>query len=302
MPITLPPLSRRQFLKRSLAGTAGILVGRITLAADATVDPCRFALMSDVHIAGDKAKIMRGVNLVEHFTRACAQIAELNPRPAASAVTGDCTLLDGQPDDYMVLSEVLVPIREAGVPVHLVLGNHDCRERCWASIAPDAGQDKVVENRHITVVESPHANWLMLDSLDVVNRSPGALGEAQLKWLDVALAERSDKPALIVTHHNPLFGKEKSGLSDTGPLYEVLLSHSNVKAHFFGHTHKWSTKPHDSGIHLINLPPVAYVFNKEKPSGWIDVRLKANGATVQMNSLNPEHRQHGQTVELEWRG
>jgi 3',5'-cyclic AMP phosphodiesterase CpdA len=302
MPITLPPLSRRQFLKRSLAGSAGIFVSRVTFAEDASLDACRFAFMSDSHIAGEKGKIMRGVNLVEHLKNACAQIAALNPRPAASALTGDCTLLDGQPDDYAVLSELLVPVREAGVPVHLVLGNHDCRERCWASIPPDSGQDKVVENRHITVVESPHANWFMLDSLDVVNKSPGALGDAQLKWLDAALGNQADKPALIITHHNPLFGKGASGLTDTGALYEVLLSHANVKAHFFGHTHTWNTTIHDSGIHLINLPPVAYVFNKEKPSGWLDVRLKANGATVQMNSLNPEHRQHGQTVELEWRG
>lgn len=302
MPITLPPLSRRQFLKRTLAGGAGILVSRVTLAADSSIDPCRFALMGDTHIAGDRAKIMRGVNLAEHLTKASTQIAAMKPLPAAAAVVGDCALLDGQADDYAVLSELLTPIREAGAPVHLVLGNHDSRERCWASIEPESGQDKVVADRHITVAKSPHANWFMLDSLDIVNKSPGKLGDAQLKWLDTALGKHADKPALIVTHHNPIFGKGGSGLTDTTALYEVLLSHENVKAHFFGHTHTWSTRQHDSGIHLVNLPPVAYVFGKEKPSGWIDVRLKANGATVQMNSLNPEHRQHGQAVELEWRG
>ena len=26
---------------------------------------------------------------------------------------------------------------------------------------------------------------------------------------------------------------------------------------------------HDSGIHLINLPPTAYVFEEGKPSGWV---------------------------------
>lgn len=301
MPITLPPLSRRRFLKQSMVGGAAVLVCRAARAEIASVDPYRFALMGDTHIAGDKTMVMRGVNLSANLAKACRQIVTQDPRPAAAAVLGDCALLDGQSADYVTLADLLGPVRAAGMPVHLVLGNHDDRDHFWTTIPAAAGQDKIVVNRHITLVESPGANWYMLDSLQDVNKSPGALGEVQLRWLDSALGKRTDKPALIVTHHNPLFGDKGSGLADTPALYTVLRSHGHVKAHFFGHTHTWDVKAHDSGIQLINLPPVAYTFGKGKPSGWIDVRLKAGGASVQLKSLDPTHPQHDQLVEVAWR-
>ena len=44
----------------------------------------------------------------------------------------------------------------------------------------------------------------------------------------------------------------------------------------FGHTHFWH-RDQRKGIHLLNLPPVAYVFKKEAPSGSVDLRLRKSG-------------------------
>jgi hypothetical protein len=37
------------------------------------------------------------------------------------------------------------------------------------------------------------------------------------------------------------------------------------------------------------------------PSAWVDVQLADDKAALTLNSIQPEHPQHGETVELKWR-
>lgn len=157
-----------------------------------------------------------------------------------------------------------------------------------------------VADKHVSIIQSPRANWFLLDSLDVTNSTPGVLGEAQLQWLGKALDTQADKPALLVAHHHPLsFGT--SGLRDTEALYEVIVSRKHVKAFFFGHSHRWKIAEHE-GIQLVNLPATAWLFGKTQPRGWVDAKLGDGGATLVLNSLDTKHPLHGETVELKWRG
>jgi hypothetical protein len=54
-------------------------------------------------------------------------------------------------------------------------------------------------------------------------------------------------------------------------------------------------------IHLINLPPVAYVFRDGDPSGWVCARLEDRGMRLELRCLDPQHPAHGRVAELEWR-
>jgi Icc protein len=56
-----------------------------------------------------------------------------------------------------------------------------------------------------------------------------------------------------------------------------------VKALIFSHTRRWEFKEKD-GIHLINLPAIAYPFAKEQPTGWTDCFLLDNGASFQLSA------------------
>ena len=55
------------------------------------------------------------------------------------------------------------------------------------------------------------------------------------------------------------------------------------------------------GIYQVNLPPVAYVFRQGSPSGWVDVRLTAGGASLCLQCLDKSHPKHGETIDLTWR-
>jgi predicted phosphodiesterase len=82
----------------------------------------------------------------------------------------------------------------------------------------------------------------------------------------------------------------------------VLAPRHHVKLAVFGHTHDWRVSQHESGIHLVNLPPTAYVFKTGRPSGWVRATLTADGAEFELRSLDPKHPEHAQVHGMKWRG
>jgi hypothetical protein len=74
-----------------------------------------------------------------------------------------------------------------------------------------------------------------------------------------------------------------------------------VKGLVFGHTHNWSVKHNDTtGLHEINLPPVAYVFGEGKPNGWVRATVTDTGIEFELRCLNVAHDDHGKKVALTW--
>jgi 3',5'-cyclic-AMP phosphodiesterase len=299
MPFHLPPISRRRFLLGAIAAGAGVVFRRDAGAAEA--DPHRWALLADPHIAADPAALRQGINMTDHLRRVAAEVLARPSRPAGVILDGDCAVTQGEPGDYANLAGLLKPFGEGGLPVHLTLGNHDHRDNFRDALARGSGVPPV-EGRHISLIESPRANWFILDSLDQVNKTPGRLEEAQRRWLAAALDARSERPALVVLHHNPLFttpGK-MGGLLDTTELFELLVPRKHVKAVFYGHVHKWERRVQD-GIHVVGLPPVGYVFTAGDPNGWVEARLASGGAALELRCLDPAHPAHASVVELAWR-
>jgi calcineurin-like phosphoesterase family protein len=301
MPITLPPLSRRQFLARSAAAASALALAPLLRGADVIqVDADRFALLSDTHIAADRAKVSRMANMADHLVAAVKEVAALSPRPAAGFINGDLAFGTGESGDYATMLEILQPLREAGLPLHLTMGNHDHRQRFLAAVPAEQVDKSPVADRVACLVESPKANWFVLDSLKATNETPGVVGEEQLKWLSEALDARASKPAIVMVHHNPDLDPTHKALTDTAALLEVLTPRKQVKALLFGHTHAWSVKQQD-GLHLVNLPAVAYAFQDGYPIGWVDWRLSDSGAKLELRCVDPAHPQQGEKHELAWR-
>ena len=296
MPFHLPPLSRRAFLKTSLAAGAGLL----TIGEARGDEFKRWALIADTHIAADREAVSRGIKMAEHLKRVTAQITRMSDRPAGVLLNGDCALTDGRPGDYATLTDLVTPIRNAGIPLHMTLGNHDHRENFWTAVKYAAS--KPLHSKHVSVIETPLVNWFLLDSLDRTNVTPGRLGEEQLEWLKAALDARPRKPALVFGHHHPNFATSVpvGGLLDSQELFAALAPRTQVKGYIFGHTHHWELAERE-GIHLINLPPVAYVFKAEDPSGWVEAAIESKGMTLSLRSLDPAHPAHAKSHHLRWR-
>jgi 3',5'-cyclic-AMP phosphodiesterase len=298
MPISLMPLSRRRFLGSSIAAGAALL-GRFGFAADKEVDPNRVFLLSDLHIAADRAKAERGTVMVKNLEQVCAEMLAMDTRAGNIVVNGDCAHRSGETGDYANLLELFKPVRESGMPVHLGMGNHDRRENVWAAF--DLKDTRTaVEGRQITTIKTPRANIFVLDSLDKVNVTPGVLGDKQLAWLSSTLDAAADKPAVIMVHHQPDDRPEPKGLVDTKALLNVLLPRKHVKLLLYGHTHVWAPTQRED-LHCVNLPAVAYVFKEGLANGWVDMKLEEKGATLQLHCIKNDHEQHMQKVDLKWR-
>ena len=300
MPIHLPPISRRQFLARAIAAGAGLGLGHELFAADRETDNDLWALLSDTHLAADRKQLGRGINMAGHFEKVSMELLSLPKRPAGVFVTGDCAFTTGEKGVYATLTMLLEPVRGNQMPIHLALGNHDNRERFWEVLEEERAAKRPMADRQVSLLHTRQANWFILDSLETTNSTPGLLGRPQLDWLSSALDENSNKPALVVVHHNPgLSGN--MGLKDTAAFLEIIRPRRQVKAYIYGHTHTWRVEPDSSGIHLVNLPPVAYVFQEGQPSGWVRMTLRVDGMRLELRCVDTTHKAHGQIVDLKWR-
>jgi predicted phosphodiesterase len=298
MPFLLPPLPRRQFLAAS-AGLTATFAAR-GWAADDAAKPACIALLADTHIAADKAAISRDVHLAKHLTAVVEQVVQSRDERTFAIVHGDTALLKGEAGDYATLGELLAPLGVAAVPTYLILGNHDDRDQFRAGLKAHSTGSALDLKHALRLKDFGGANWLLLDSLDKVNVTPGKIGEEQLAWLAKELDARPDQPAIISVHHHPVFmGDKIGGITDTKALFEILTPRKQVKAVIFGHTHNWNIAHHE-GIHLINLPPVAYPFDKAKPSGWVEARVSPDKLTLKLRALHG-HKQDGETHELKFR-
>ncbi len=303
MPVQLPQLSRREFVKRSLlAGAGAALLPSVAHAGlfGKSRDKHTFVFFSDCHVAGDTATISRNVNMAKHLTAAVNELLAWPVKPAFVFVNGDLALKNGQAGDYVTFGNLIQPVR-AVAPMYLSLGNHDDREHFWSALPHDAAAEKKDLSRQAMVFTSDHVNWFQLDSLDATDSTPGDFGTAQIDWLSRELDARPDKPAIIVGHHNLADPNEPTGLKDGAALEEVFAKHQQVKAYIYGHTHDWHVSQHATGVHLINLPPTAYVFKDGRPSGWVRCTLAKDGAEFELRSLDKSHPEHGQIKKLQWR-
>ena len=306
MPIILPPITRRQFIKGSL-----VLGGKAMMGSGASVvadnkrvglDPNRVALLADTHISADPNRVYPGtkwpgspvgedehesVHMANSLAEAAKSVIALNPRPAHLIVNGDCALSRGTEAEYKEFLRLVEPIRAAGITVHVTIGNHDSRENLW-KLLPFLKKEQM--GIQAGVIELPHANLVLLDS-----GRKGILGAQQLDWLAKQLDERADKPALIFGHFNPYPNRgvrPNKGMRDGPSLLKLLAERKHARAYFYGHTHEWQYDRQDH-LHLINQPAVSYYFGKGHAHGWVDMKLTEMSADLELHCINRKHQQHG---------
>lgn len=299
MPVHLPAHSRRRFLAHLAGGVFAIHSAAQLSAAEAEGE--KWVLFSDTHVAADRMKEARGVNMAANLERAVKAALAKGQGAKGVFVNGDCAFNTGEAEDYATFTGLIDPLRQAGLPVHLTLGNHDHRENIRKGLKEAGDKKTVVTDKQVSIVAGKAANWFLLDTLELVNKTPGLLGEAQLAWLKKELDARQDKPAIVMMHHNPDLKEKPTGLKDTAQLWEVLAPRKQVKALFYGHSHTWTVEQHESGIHQINLPAVAYVFNQAMTNGWVEVSLAAKQMTLRLHAFKEDFADNGKDKVLTWR-
>jgi len=296
-------------LRGSLVAGAGVVAARYARGAyPIGVDPDLWVWLNDVHVSENTLRAPHGQNISGNLKHVVDYLLGLPVRPAGVFINGDCAHNKGLEGDYRQLGSLLKPLVEAEIPVHLTMGNHDHRETFFQVMGEFKFEEGTAITRQVAVVEGRNANYFLLDSLKVTNEVEGNLGEEQFEWLEAALDAHTDKPAIVMVHHNPQFepdGPEKkfrwSGLEESDRLFAILEGQKHVVAYVHGHRHRWELSKVGS-VHVINTPATGYVGDATKSStGWTMARLDAKGVQITRYCIDPADARHGGEFALEWR-
>lgn len=299
MPVSLFPQTRRRFFTSLGASLVSLPLAR---SSAAEIEEDLVALLNDTHIGEKQAA---DSPIPQHLKETVDWLLALPRRPACVLINGDLAFRDGQPGDYLHFARLIQPLRDAGLPVHLTMGNHDARDVFHEVFSAEKPKQPVVAARHVTVVPTRRANFFLLDSLQHVNKTQGELGTEQLGWLEKALDAHTSKPAVIMAHHNPRLGGDPvhfpGGLIDSEPLWKLLASRPHVKAYIHGHVHHRALAKHEA-IHIVNTPATSYVGKtSNSTTGWTMARLRDDGMTITMHTHLAEHPWNRQEDHLPWR-
>ena len=309
MPITLAPITRRNYITGSLVLGGNAWIKSYALAKQPTFDPNRVALLADTHISDDPKRSYPGtkwpgspvkedehewVNMADSLAQSVREIIALKPRPANLIINGDCALSRGTEAEYKEFLRLIEPIRQAGITVHITIGNHDTREKLW-KLLPFLKKEQM--GIHADVIELPNANIFLLDS-----GKKGILGEAQLDWLAQQLDKHTDRPALVFAHFNPLPNRGVRpirGMRDGEALLKVLARRKHARAYIHGHTHEWQNSKYEEHLHIIGQPAVSYYFGKGHAHGWIDMKLTERSADLELHCIDPKHPQDSDRLKID---
>jgi hypothetical protein len=152
MPIHLPPVSRRRFLAGLTTGVGTLAASEALWANDADVDDDLIAILNDTHI-GEKQKL--DAPIPANLAATVQFLVGLKRRPAAVLINGDLALKDAQEGDYKVFAQLVQPLRQAGLSVHLTMGNHDNREVFFKMLAEEKAPNPPVASRHVSLGSDP---------------------------------------------------------------------------------------------------------------------------------------------------
>jgi 3',5'-cyclic AMP phosphodiesterase CpdA len=299
MPITFSSMKRREFLLGTFAAglTAALYPSSVFAAENLAKKANHWVFLSDTHVPGDPNRIRQDKKQKydpnKNFTVARDAVLKLADKPQGIIVTGDFAHLQGKPEDYRQLASLIVPYTEAGIPVHVALGNHDRLNNFHAAFANTKQENPPVHNKKVLVLETPNCNLFLLDSLFEEEEGSGYFGRPQRRWLAKELDARSDKPAILFAHHN------REDLVDDKYFWSAVLPRKQVKAYIYGHTHVYRQSV-SNNVHLINLPALGWEFaGGLQPLGWSDAVISENGIQLTLHTVT-EHDRNNDVRQFSW--
>jgi 3',5'-cyclic AMP phosphodiesterase CpdA len=269
--------------------------GVVSLSSRAQSKSIRWALLSDTHIAADRANEYRGFRPYDNLRRVVGEVGEW--KPDTLFFNGDLARLEGLPGDYQLFQKTIEPL--SGIPAGLTLGNHDDRKNFFAAFGtPASGQPQPVQEKHVLVIEQNGLRVVLLDSLYLVNQAAGLLGKDQRAWLDAYLRTSNLATTIIFVHHTLDDGD--GSLLDAERFLRIVSKYRTVKAVFYGHSHRYAYDTME-GMHLVNLPAVGYNFLDGEPVGWVQANVSGEGVELTLRVIGGNREGHDKTRSLAWR-
>jgi len=258
--------------------------------------PITLLQLTDLHLCESAQASLLGVPVESSFRAVLAQACQDFPDANACVLTGDLSD-DGSEAAYQRLA---AHTQSLPWPVMWLPGNHD-DAATLQRVAAHQGEWGAVRCFAAGV-------WrvILLDS-SVPGEVGGALGEAEYRWLELALMDSHDCPVLVVMHHPACDSGTRwidgQQLADGERFWRVLARYPNVRALLCGHIHqdidrmvnglRWLASPSTcvqfmpgAGVFQLDTASPGYRWLVLKPDGSLDSgvhRLPAGAFPVSGN-------------------
>ncbi len=173
----------------------------------------------------------------------------IEERPDVVVCTGDLTST-GQPLEFDKVRPLLEPLRNSGIPVLFVPGNHDCyvtRPKCVKAVREMVGW---LTNNDYTIDALPTVRYYGDIEFIIINTSApsnllcswGFLTKATRNWLEDYCNKPKNCPRILVTHypiveHNHPIWRIRHRLFGAGPV-KAMLEDKRLDLVLCGHVHK----------------------------------------------------------------
>jgi Icc protein len=210
-----------------------------------------FLQLSDLHLA-PPGTLLAGVDPLRQMRSVMTRIDRLDVAPAFIVVSGDLTD-DGSAESYEVVNEVLKELGAGITPVLLALGNHDDRVTFRRVVLGEERTDDV---------QAPYCYSQLVDGLRLIvldssipGDTGGALGSAQLDWLEAELEAPATRGNLIVLHHpcrlaGPAHHYPMFIVREATDLEAIVARHQDrVVGVLAGHSHQANSTPFGGTLH-----------------------------------------------------
>lgn len=196
----------------------------------------KLLFLSDLHIT-ETGETIIGLDPAERLATVLDAALLAHGDAAAIVLLGDLTH-HGRRGAYQRLRAIL---DAATIPVIPMLGNHDRRE-AFLEVFSDA---PLAEGFVQSVRDFGRTRLITLDSLDgppyPERHHAGRLCETRLRYLEIALATRDGRHAIVCIHHPPfdtgIIGMDRIKLAEGDAFLDLLARHGNLHL-IFGHIHR----------------------------------------------------------------
>ena len=231
-------MNRREFLKGTACMGAAALAGGCMTdgVSSGGTDENLSVFISDLHIGGANPALGYTHG---RLNRVVDEILAIRPRPKRVVCFGDIALTYGLAADYAASKPILQRLVDAGIELHLTMGNHDRRSN-FLKHWPDYARGQLVTGRFARVASLGFADLVLLDTLKGADNRPqndmgpveGTIDAVQLAWLEAFVAA-AKRPFFVGSHQ----------FRDLYIDGEKPVSRAAKSAFFagwiYGHDHSW---------------------------------------------------------------
>jgi 3',5'-cyclic AMP phosphodiesterase CpdA len=209
-----------------------------------------FLHLSELHLV-PPGRLVEGVDPMRQLRSVLARIERLEAAPAFIVVSGDLTD-DGSAGGYEVVNEVLTELGGGGTPVLLALGNHDDRVTFRRVVLGDERADALEPYCYSRLIDGLRV--IVLDST-IPGEAGGAVGAAQLAWLESELQLPAPRGNLIVLHHpcrlaGPVHHYPQFIVREAAALEALVARHQDrIVGVLAGHSHQANSAPFGGTLH-----------------------------------------------------